>query len=196
VSGGRLIALLAVSLVAACPALGAGPLPLSARVIQQGEFKPFAPAGSHLTTDAKEWVASDTSLSSAERAADVAELEHNGFKAILFEQLAVASSQQAGLCYVMQLGSSAQARAQLAAVVGDERNQSRSYEAFPLTGIPGAVGFHLLGGGSFEGDNIVYADGPYLYLVGQGWGVNVRPAAPRAALVAAAQRLYKRVHGH
>ena len=67
--------------------------------------------------------------------------------------------------------------------------------AFPVEGIPGAAGFHLVGGASFEGDNIAFADGPYVYLVGQGWGVNVRPAASRAVLVAAAQSLYKRVHG-
>ena len=35
---------------------------------------------------------------------------------------------------------------------------------------PGAHGYHLGGtAGSFEGDNIEFADGPFLYLVGNGW---------------------------
>jgi hypothetical protein len=196
VGGGRRIALLAASLIAVAVALGAGgTLPLGARVIQQGEFTPFAPAGRHLYTDASRWVGLDRTLSAAERAAEVMELQHNGFKAILVEQLGVGSAQQAGLSYVMQLGSPAQARGELAAGLRDQRKRSSTYIAFPVEGIPGAAGFHLVGGGSFEGDNIAFADGPYLYLVGQGWGVNVRPAASRAALVGAAQSLYKRVHG-
>jgi hypothetical protein len=197
VGRGRLIALLAVSLAAAGSALAAGgPLPLSARVIQPGEFKPFTPAGAHLYTDANEWVGSDATLSSGARAAEVAELKRNGFKAIYVQQLGVTSPQQAGLSYAVQLGSPAQAKAELAAGLRDQRQESKSFEAFPVAGIPGAAGFHLAGNSSFEGDNITFADGPYVYLVGQGWGVNIRPAAPRAALVAAAQRLYRRVHGH
>jgi hypothetical protein len=195
VGGGRWIALLAVSLVAAGPASGSGQLPLSARVIQQGEFEPFAPVGTHLYTDVTRWVTSHTTLSSAERAAEVARLKRNGFKAILVEQLGVASPQQAGLSFVIQLGSAARARAELAAAVREDLKQSPTDIRFPVTGIPGAVGFHLVGSGPFEGDNVEFADGPFVYLVGQGWGVNVRPAVSRAVLVAAAQSLYRRVHG-
>jgi hypothetical protein len=49
--------------------------------------------------------------------------------------------------------------------------------------------------GDSGGEHIVFADGPFLYLVGNAWTGSTRN--PRhAALIEAATKLYQRVHGH
>jgi hypothetical protein len=71
----------------------------------------------------------------------------------------------------------------------------RPVAAFPVGGIPDARGYHLAGSGS-GGDNVVFADGPFVYLVGVGWSAKAKNTPTRAQLIAAATRLYKRLHGH
>jgi hypothetical protein len=67
-----------------------------------------------------------------------------------------------------------------------------------VSAIPGAVGF---GGGpgagqsGVGGENIVFADGSFFYLVGNAWSGSTHNPK-RAALVRAATKLFKRVHGH
>ena len=105
-----------------------------------------------------------------------------------------------GLSWVMQLGSAASARAELAAGVRHFQTRKAppksTCTAFSVAGIPGARGFHLGGTDSpYEGDNIEFADGPFLYLVGEGWKRGMKNPPPRTALIAAATKLYKRVHG-
>ena len=63
---------------------------------------------------------------------------------------------------------------------------------FVVGGIPTASAFRL-GTSSSGGDNILFADGRFLYFVGVGWSTGAKPA--RTALIAAAQTLYKRVRG-
>lgn len=59
--------------------------------------------------------------------------------------------------------------------------------------IPGAHGFTLTTNET-SGHNIVFADGPFPYHLGVGWG-NQAPSPPtRAQLIAAARALYERVH--
>jgi len=41
---------------------------------------------------------------------------------------------------------------------------------------------------------VFFTDGPYLYLVGVGWAVGESHAPTRAGLIAAATKLYTRVH--
>ena len=45
------------------------------------------------------------------------------------------------------------------------------------------------------GDNVYFADGNFLYLVGQGWSSRDKKPPTRAALLAAVQKLYARVRG-
>ena len=59
----------------------------------------------------------------------------------------------------------------------------------------GAHGYHVAGGGQF-GENILFADGPFLYLAGEGWSAGANNPPTRAGLIAAVTKLYKRVHGH
>lgn len=87
----------------------------------------------------------------------------------------------------MQLGSAASARAELAAEV---RYAKLTQLTFRVSTIPGAVGF----GGS-GGENIVFADGPFLYLVGNAWSGSTHNPK-HTALIEATTKLYQRVHGH
>ena len=79
--------------------------------------------------------------------------------------------------------------------------QSRSkppkftYAAFRVSGIPGARGYHLTSPGG-AGDNVLFADGPFVYFVGFGWSAKTKNMPTRAQLIAAAARVYKRVRGH
>jgi hypothetical protein len=165
------------------------PLPLSARLLTRGEFPGFTLEAPKSFKAAKGWVAGNTSLTPAQARAQVARMVGEGFKELLAEFLDDAQGPRNGLSFVMQLGSAASARAELAAEV----RYAKAYQApltFRVSAIPGAVGF----GGS-GGENIVFADGPFFYLVGNAWQGS--PHNPRhAALIEAATKLYQRVHGH
>ncbi len=70
--------------------------------------------------------------------------------------------------------------------------EASSVKPFPVTGIPGAIGFGGSGQGS-SGINVAFDEGDYYYLVGQ--SVSALGPGPEHALIAAAQSLYHRVHG-
>ena len=65
---------------------------------------------------------------------------------------------------------------------------------FAVPAVPGARGYRVSAGGLF-GDNVYFADGSFLYLVGQGWSSRDKKPPTRAALLAAVQKLYARVRG-
>jgi hypothetical protein len=92
----------------------------------------------------------------------------------------------------MELGSSAGAQSELAKEVRSDESHG-PVSRFVVDGIPTASAFRL-GTSSSGGDNILFSDGRFLYFVGVGWSTGAKPA--RAALIAAAQTLYKRVRGH
>jgi hypothetical protein len=185
-------------------ALGATtPLPLSARVIQPGEFPGFLALPGQATTlykSPKQWVSGDTSATPAQIAARIARLRKEGFVAVLSRQLGTQTPKPwGGLSWVLQLGSAAAARGELAANVRDAASSSKppssTYTAFQVAGIPGAHGYHLTSPGGV-GDNVVFADGPFVYFVGVGWKTGTAHPPARAQLLAAAARLYLRVRGH
>jgi hypothetical protein len=186
------VVLLSAGVAAASPK----PLPLSARLIKGGEFLGFTLKAPTSYKTAKAWVATGAHirLTATQARAEVARLTREGFKELLAEFLDSAQGPGSGLSWVMQLGSPASARAELAAEVRDEKAQGQAAETFRVSAIPGAVGF----GGSFGnsgGENIVFADGSFFYLVGNGWSGSTHNPR-RAALIEAATKLYKRVHGH
>ena len=92
----------------------------------------------------------------------------------------------------MELGSPAAAKSELAKEVRSDESHG-PVARFVVGGVPSAAAFRL-GTSSSGGDNILFSDGRFLYFVGDGWSPGGRPA--RAALIAAAQTLYKRVRGH
>jgi hypothetical protein len=176
------------------------PLPLRARLIERGEFAGFRPeAKAQSFRTAKAWVGRGPHVSVAQKSAEIARLHREGFVAVLAEFLDRGSERQSGLSWVMQLGSAASARAELKADLSENKAQTTagggSFAAFRIPPIPGAKGYRVSGGGSV-GENVFFADGPFLYLVGQGFSSADKTPPPRAGLIAAVKKLYKRVHGH
>jgi hypothetical protein len=177
------------------------PLPLSARVIQSGGLVGFVPERPVLYKSAQKLVNSARAiLTPAQAAAWKANLRRDGFKASLQENLKPATgSDRAALSSVTQFRSAAAARAEvgvtarLSATV--HRKPGWTYASFKVDTIPGARGFHDTRPG-FSGDNIVFSDGPFVYLVGNGWVPGATNPPARARLLAAAMKLYKRVRSH
>lgn len=91
------------------------------------------------------------------------------------------------------------ARAEIAQQLRDfadepHRGRAKTYTPFEVTGIPGAHGFTLTNTDT-SGHNIIFADGPFTYHIGIGWGAQLKDPPTRAQLIAATRTLYKRVHG-
>lgn len=167
------------------------PLAVTARVIRAGEFAGYAP-GSRTSFKTPEGYLVGSNLTFAQRKAWTARLSGEGFKQDVTEFLTRSQGPQTGLSGVMQLGSAASARAELAA---ERRSYKRQFaQRFPVKTIPGAFGYGFSGSGE-GGENILFADGPFLYIVGYGWLGNARNSK-HSALVEAATKLYARVHGH
>ena len=176
------------------------PMPLSARVIQPGEFPGFVAFMSPtLFRSPTKWVGPvGKGLTRAQASAQIARLRSEGFVAAASRQLGTPTQEPwGGLSWVLQLRSAGAAKAELTAELRDTKNTAKppeTYTAFAVSGIPGAHGFHL-GGSTNAGDNVQFADGPFVYLVGFGWTGNPKNRPTRANLIAAATRLYMRVHG-
>jgi hypothetical protein len=192
-----LVAVVAMlAFAAAEQGFGAQPLPLTARVIAHGELAGFGPFGrAHVrtfTTPASFLAAYQRAATPSQVSAWVALLKREGFVAVAAEQLGSLTPNRGGLSWAMELGSSADAHSELVKEVRSDESHG-PVSRFLVGGIPTASGFRL-GTSSSGGDNILFSDGRFLYFVGVGWSTGGKPA--RAALIAAAQTLYKRVRGH
>jgi hypothetical protein len=193
---GAVTVVVMLALAAAGEGFGARPLPLTARVIAHGElagFGPFGPAHVQTFTAPASFLAAYQQAATPSQVSEwIASLKREGFVAVAVEQLGSLAANRGGLSWAMELGSSADARSELL-------NEARSDQThgpvsrFAVGGIPMVFAFRL-GTSSSGGDNVLFSDGRYLYFVGIGWSTGGKPA--RAALLAAAQTLYKRVRGH
>jgi hypothetical protein len=99
----------------------------------------------------------------------------------------------------MQLGSPGAARAELAALFREFKTENAqhggSFSTFSVSTIPSAQAYHVAGGGQV-GENILFANGPFLYLLGEGWSTEIKDPPARSTLIAAVTTLYKRVRDH
>jgi hypothetical protein len=189
--------------VVSCFVVGTGvalaaptPLPLRDRLIKQGDFAGYRPESTkHSFTTAKSWVAGGPHLTPAQTSAAIARLHREGFVAVLSEFLDRGHERANGLSWVMQLGSAAAARAELKADLTADKAGGGTFSTFSVPVIPGARGYRVSGGGGV-GENIYFADGPFLYLVGQGFSSVDKNQPTRAGLITAVTTLYRRVHGH
>jgi hypothetical protein len=187
-----------LALTAAGQGFGAQPqpLPLTARVIRHGElagFGPFGPAHVQTFTTPTSFLAAYQQAATPSQLSEwVALLKREGFVAVAAEQLGSRTANRGGLSWAMELGSSADAHSELLKEVRSDESHGPA-SRFAVGGIPTAVAFRL-GTSSSGGDNILFSDGRFLYFVGVGWSTGAKPA--RAALIAAARTLYKRVRGH
>jgi hypothetical protein len=194
---GTSLAVVIVAGLAATSSVAATSLPLNARLIQAADFAGYVPEPSHTAyRSARNWDSLDTGLTAAQVSADAARLHREGFKEVLVEYLDRAPAKQNGVSWVMQLGSPAAARAELAASLAEDKAQNPgTFSSYSIRGIAAARGYRVSGNG-FIGENVLFADGPFLYLVGEGWTAGQRNAPTRADLVAAVAKLYERVHSH
>jgi hypothetical protein len=168
------------------------PLAMTARVVRPGEFKGYTPEDPRAFSSPRAYLAGGANMTPAQLTAWIARLTREGFERDVTEFLEGAQGPGTGLSGVMQLGSDASARAELAAEL--RFYEGRLAQTFRVKTIPGAVGYGFSGSGE-GGENVLFADGPFLYLVGYGWIGNAR--SPRhSALIDAATKLYMRVHGH
>lgn len=163
------------------------------RVLAANELAGFRPQGRRvLGINASGWVV-ETEVPASLKAQETARLQRLGFVAAIKERLIPRNGMPSeGLSIVEQFRSQSAAVAELAA-------QTRMLKAagplptFSVPGIPGGIG----SGGSRpenSGENVAFTKGAYYYLVGVGWRTGIPSPPTRAALVAAAQRLYGRVH--
>lgn len=200
-AGAAAAAVLLTPTVGVAAAAPPTPLPLTARLIQPGGFPGLLSEPGQSTTyytSPSKWAAIDKGLSSSLKDARTARFRREGFVALLARHLRAPTNKPwTGLSWVMQLGSTASARAELAANVREAAAAEPpiKYTPFTVTGIPDAHGYRFTG---LEGvgENLVFADGPFVYLVGCGGELGQKGAPTRTELIAAAGRLYKRVHGH
>jgi len=171
-------------------------------MIQQGEFAGFVvPPGDTGTfyKTAKRWVQHDPLLNPAAASVVASRMAHEGFAGVWSRQLGTSSQRSYdGLSWVMQLRSPSAARAEVAGNVSDAKthtNAPATYSAFAVSSIPGAHGYQV-GSATAGGMNVVFADGPFVYLVGVGWQSTPPSLPSRGSLISAARKLYARVHGH
>jgi hypothetical protein len=169
------------------------PLPLKARLIKAGEFGALNPAGPpKLYRSATSWVTTPgTGLTAAQIKAWLTSLERNGFEQALLQPL---GRPERGVSWVMRLASPAAARAALTSSYHVLGPGAGALPTFSDPAVPGSRGWEA-SASAFDGRNILFADGPFLYLVGQAWmHGTTRPS--RSAILDALTHLYRRVHSH
>jgi hypothetical protein len=175
------------------------PLHITGRVLRANELPGFAPSERPATVAS---VASWNKIAPSGGIDIEARLRRAGFVSAVSEALRPTSGSDGGaLSVVVRLGSAKAARAEIAQQVreyADQPNRGivKTYTPFAVPGIPGAHGWTNTGGDGFgNGHNIIFADGPFTYLVGVGWRSQVKNPPTHAQLIAAVTTLYKRVHG-
>jgi hypothetical protein len=187
------------------------PLPLEARLLQQGEFERVSvlPEPQRFGAAAR-WVRAERGFSSRVRDLQIARLEREGFVAALRAELRAWHGVNvvqpfkpywAGSTAVLQFESASSATAEASAMLRDAKivpPGTIPTARFAVPGIPGARGFtRYLGNG--EETTLVFADGPFLNVIGFGTFTGARaltvPPYLGARMVAAARTLYQRVHG-
>ena len=129
---------------------------------------------------------------------DAESLRKDGFSAGIVQPLLPTNRKKRvqGVSFVFELASPATARARVVREFNIARSFARSEKiAFRqfTTGIRNARGFTQASPEFGAGVNILFADGPFVYLVGQGALTRKEISGP--AVIQAAKRLWYRVRG-
>jgi hypothetical protein len=173
------------------PAGGARPTHgIGALTLSPSELPGFQSNGVSTATSAATF-ASLEGFPAAAGTTESGRLRRAGFIAGAVEHLSTNNGAE-GLSIVEQFGTAARARAE----VGSQTKPPSGVKqvSFAVAGIPGALGFENSSPRS-DGRNIAFSVGSYYYLVGVGFASGLQNPPTRADLIAAAQRLHKRVHG-
>jgi hypothetical protein len=169
------------------------PTALRNHVLVAGDFPGFAPQESSVSNSPAEAASGMTERPGPERERDVTRLKRLGFIASVRERLApTGGGTDEAISVAQQFPSATAALSELAAETTPITAHER-YTPFAVAGIPGARGFGASSNG-FTGINVAFADGAYSYLIGAGWRNGLSSPPTKAALIAAGQRLYHRVH--
>lgn len=170
-----------------------GSLPLTARVLRVGDLPEMVPTSPPtVTAGAAAWAAGE-GLPPGAIANETDRLRSLGFAEGVDENLKTrGNGDRFGLSLVERFSSSGAAKAELRYV----SRPGAGWTYFSVPGIPGARGFEATSG-RYGGRNVAFADGSFYYLVGAGWSrAKAADKVARADVIAAARRLYGRVHGH
>jgi hypothetical protein len=160
---------------------------IASRVLTSNELNGFTGSQPSVHNTVSGWLA-DRQTPSNQVASETTRLTRLGFVAGATENLTGPSGD--GVSIVEQFKTPSGARSELANEVKVFKAEAAGYKAFPVTGIPGALGLAATGAG---GVNIAFTSGDYYYLVGA--FVSTVSASSEATMITAAKRLYRRVHG-
>lgn len=160
-----------------------------------GELEGFTPSEIRSSNKPIDWL-SLGGLAPEGYRKEARRLESLGFVAGANEQLQPTGESAAqGVSIVERLKSPAAAKSEfLTQVERSKKSSSGRFVPFPVSGVPGAKGFDLPGPKS-SGHNVAFTDGSYYHLIGTGWAKGEKNPPTRAGVIAAAQSLYKRLHG-
>lgn len=172
------------------------PLSLSQRLLRPNELPGFVQSGDlQERIDPGAWAKiAPASLTDLER-----RLRQGGFVAAVREDLKATATDRGALSIVVQFASARAAGTELMRQLHDystesQRTPGERTTLFAVHGIPGAHGYTAKNAQSV-GVNVIFSDGPFAYHVGAGWSASATKPPTRAAVVAAATRLYERVRG-
>jgi hypothetical protein len=181
----------------AAGATAATPLPLRERLMRTSELGGLVvPGRPRLVTDIVEWT---TGGPTGEwEPLDPKSLYLAGFVRGLREGYGPkADDGMSALSSVAEFRTAAGARDEVASEVESVHPPAPTYVAFPVAGIPRAHGFKKEAPGiTFY--FVMFNDGRFQYEIGFGgsaWAIHRHGPAIKAQMIAAAQALYRRVHG-
>jgi hypothetical protein len=160
---------------------------IASRVLASNELPGFKGGQPSVSNTVSAWLAS-LQTPSGQVASETRRLTRLGFVAGARQDLTGPSGRD-GLSMVEQFKTPSGAHSELSNELKLFQTITPGYEPFPVAGIPGAHGYAASG----PGLNIAFASGDYYYLVGE--FVPSVSASSKATLIAAAQRLYRGVHG-
>jgi hypothetical protein len=158
---------------------------IASRLLASNELPGFKGGQPSVSNTASAWLAH---LQTPSYYFETKRLTRLGFVAGASENLTGPSGRD-GLSLVEQFKTPGGARSELANELKVSQTTAPGYAPFPVAGIPGALGFAAAG----PGVNLAFASGDYYYLVGA--FVSTVSASSEATIIAAAKRLYRRVHG-
>jgi hypothetical protein len=160
---------------------------LTSRVLTSNELTGFTGSQPSVDHTVSAWLA-HTKNPSVQVVSETKRLTRLAFIAGATENLTGANGRD-GLSLVEQFRTPGGARSELANEHKLFKATVPGYEPFAVPGIPGSFGYAAQG----PGLNVAFASGDYYYLVGE--FVSVVSATSEATITAAAQRLYRGVHG-
>jgi hypothetical protein len=162
---------------------------VASRVLRAQELAGFTPSGRPTVgSSPKTWV-EGLGIPPENQPSELERYEKEGLVAAELEQLAAAHAGSArGLSLVEDFNSPEAAAFELASQ--GKQLQKLGAKTFAVSAIPGAHGYT-----QHSRINVEFADGTYYYLVGARWLPGTPSPTTTAAVIAAAQRLYRRNHG-